>query len=599
MATAAVVPLVAYGFVSVFTARAANKRAVIEGNQNVAARAAEQIQLYVAKHVQILQALAAQLQQTQLAPWQKERIVRNFALRFAEFREITLFDEHGTVTTTSRVSGARVRPPAPNEAHNPDQQITTSPGHQVHLSPVTIDNDLLPTTRLSVPLEELGRQVGWLVGEVSLEEMWRLVDRIKIGEHGAALVVAHSGELLAHGDPNEKPRVAKGDKLPEHPLVQAAQTREAGARIAPVEYDRPDGTRVLAVAHPLASPPWTVIVEQPTAEAYAVSRRLERTLWAAVAIALALMIGTGYLWGRRTLIRPILELMRGTRALVQDEEALATTRVRPQGAEEFRQLGESFNRMADRLVALTEQAKENARQVMFGRIAGGLAHDIKHPFKTIKAHYALILREYDDLAYRETWRREMQQQVEMIEGLLDDLHHIGKAKVPEHELHLLDVNHVIKLAAGSMRDRAQDKGITLVAAPHAAPLWIKGELVGVRRVFYNLIANAIEAMKAAGGEKRIEVAGRPAPDASNEIEVTVRDTGCGIEPDRLKTLFDDLKSTKRTGLGLGLAACKRVMEQMNGTISVTSVLGQGTTFTLRFPAAQAEEEEGEVRQQAS
>ena len=65
------------------------------------------------------------------------------------------------------------------------------------------------------------------------------------------------------------------------------------------------------------------------------------------------------------------------------------------------------------------------------------------------------------------------------------------------------------------------------------------------------------------------------------------DTGCGIPKERLDTIFEDFVTTKRRGLGLGLAISKKIVEQLDGTITVASEVGVGTTFTLKFPLTQA------------
>jgi signal transduction histidine kinase len=69
--------------------------------------------------------------------------------------------------------------------------------------------------------------------------------------------------------------------------------------------------------------------------------------------------------------------------------------------------------------------------------------------------------------------------------------------------------------------------------------------------------------------------------------IEIADTGCGIAAERLDSIFEDFATTKRRGLGLGLAISKKVVEQLGGSISVTSQVGLGSTFTLRFPMTSA------------
>jgi signal transduction histidine kinase len=69
--------------------------------------------------------------------------------------------------------------------------------------------------------------------------------------------------------------------------------------------------------------------------------------------------------------------------------------------------------------------------------------------------------------------------------------------------------------------------------------------------------------------------------------VEIADTGCGIPTERLETIFDDFVTTKRRGLGLGLAISKKIVEQLGGTITASSAVGLGSTFSLRFPLTKA------------
>ena len=69
--------------------------------------------------------------------------------------------------------------------------------------------------------------------------------------------------------------------------------------------------------------------------------------------------------------------------------------------------------------------------------------------------------------------------------------------------------------------------------------------------------------------------------------IEIADTGSGIPTERLSTIFDDFVTTKKQGLGLGLALSKKLVEQLGGTIAVMSQVGAGTTFTVRFPITKA------------
>src|SRR5437762_8371592 len=209
LALAAVAPLVAYGIVSILSLQRGTRESVVAGNQNVATRAAEEIRRYIATNAEILKAVAADLQNTGLETRQQDQILKNYILQFREFHEITLFDEAGAPIVSSRVGKARVE--IPKNGRTLIDAVT--------MSPIKVDEDLLPTTVFAIRLTKLRQPAGWRAGEFSLEEMWRMVDRIKIGDHGYALVIAPDGELLAHGDPDKKALVAQSRNMGSHPLV--------------------------------------------------------------------------------------------------------------------------------------------------------------------------------------------------------------------------------------------------------------------------------------------------------------------------------------------------------------------------------------------
>ena len=230
IATAAVAPLVVYGLTSIYSLRAGNRQSVTDGNLNVARRVAEQIDQYVQSNVKILQAVAAELRNTELRAWQQDRILKDYVIDFAEFRELTLFAADGYVIATSRIGKPRLTVPAAYEGTEPQ------------IAPITVDDDFLPTTTVTIPLYRFERRTGWLMGELNLEELWRMVDSIRVGSGGFALLVARDGRLIAHGNPDEKPRVATGEDLSQHGLVAAIRPAARKRRPRATEPGRPRPT---------------------------------------------------------------------------------------------------------------------------------------------------------------------------------------------------------------------------------------------------------------------------------------------------------------------------------------------------------------------
>ena len=233
--------------------------------------------------------------------------------------------------------------------------------------------------------------------------------------------------------------------------------------------------------------------------------------------------------------------------------------------------------MADRLVELQEDVKRQERQAMFGRIAAGLVHDLSHPIQNIGNSARLLLRDDLDAESREMFQRTIERELATLKRFMDDLRNIVKPKPIER--FALDVNASVAEIVDSMRAEGERAGVAVEARYADGPLIIDGDRFALGRVYRNLITNAIQATAAGrpGGDRRPR-----APATTSRSRVT--DTGSGIPADRLSAIFDDFVTTKRRGLGLGLAISKRIVEQLDGTITVESEVGRGTSFTLRFPA---------------
>jgi signal transduction histidine kinase len=562
MATAAVAPLLLYGIISIRSLLGATRESVLDGHLNVARTAAAQVHRYLTTSAKILQAVGADLDRTDLEPWQQERILKNYVIGFPEFREITLFDSARRPVVSSRVGAPRVGVP---------DGATAGP-EGLLITPFELDDDLLPSTTLAARVTHLGLDRGWLVAELNLTEMWRMVDRIRIGEEGFALIVSDEGRLIAHGRPEGKRRIARGETL-SGPLVSLVRQASGGGDVAR-ELEEPAGGPMLVAAAPIAPLGWTLVVEQPTAEAYAPARRLVRQLFVAIGLGLVATLTVGSLWGR-SFLQPIFALIRGTRALA---DGRLDERVRVGGGgRELEQLGAAFNGMADRLLELQEDVRKQERQAVFGRIAVGLVHDLSHPIQNVANSCRLIVKMRDDADYRQTFQRTVDREFSAIRRVLEGLRHLARPLPLER--FPVDVNKSIADVVEAMQSHGEVAGVAIEArlAPEAPT--VQGDLFALGRVYRNLIVNALQAT-APGGRILISIA----VDAGR-VRISVADTGCGIPADRLAAIFEDFATTKRRGLGLGLAICRKIVEQLRGSITVTSDVGRGSTFVLDFPQA--------------
>ncbi|MFN2513146.1 MAG: PAS domain-containing sensor histidine kinase, partial [Pyrinomonadaceae bacterium] len=156
-----------------------------------------------------------------------------------------------------------------------------------------------------------------------------------------------------------------------------------------------------------------------------------------------------------------------------------------------------------------------------------------------------------------------------------DLQPVNLRAEAEDALRLIEVQATEK--GVETRVEAEDK-LTLVIADKDT----------LRSVFTNLVINGLQAIDGEGGNIVVRIVN----DESERARVEVSDTGRGIAPEDISKVFEPYYSTKETGTGLGLAIVRKVIEDHGGTVSVSSKLGDGTTFTIILPTTRGDTETG-------
>jgi two-component system sensor histidine kinase HydH len=227
----------------------------------------------------------------------------------------------------------------------------------------------------------------------------------------------------------------------------------------------------------------------------------------------------------------------------------------------------------------------------FSRLAGGLAHEIKNPLSTMAINLALMQEDWERVAQarpegaepspreQRTLKRvrTLSKEVTRLEGILQDfLAFVRKGQVNRMPI---DLAALIDDVLEFVRPENEQAGIRQHADLQAGLPLVLADEGQIRQALLNLIVNARQAMPD-GGELLVRLAR-----VGNEAEVSVTDTGIGMNEAQLERCFDVYYSNKKGGTGLGLATTRRIVEEHGGAIRVISEPGRGTSFNFVLPLA--------------
>jgi len=227
--------------------------------------------------------------------------------------------------------------------------------------------------------------------------------------------------------------------------------------------------------------------------------------------------------------------------------------------------------------SLRSEIARTQRLATVGRLAAGVAHEIRNPLSSIKGFATYFRERYRDNEQDAQTASILIQEVDRLNRVVGQLLEFSR---PINILpRPVRPDRLIADIAKLVEAQAQAKGIT-VAVRHPADMPdvpLDGDRLN--QVLLNLFLNGIEAMDR-GGVLTVQAA--QASDASR-LEIRVSDTGTGIPPEDLAHIFEPYFTTKPSGTGLGLAIAHNIVEAMGGEITVQSTSGTGTTFTLKLP----------------
>jgi signal transduction histidine kinase len=266
-----------------------------------------------------------------------------------------------------------------------------------------------------------------------------------------------------------------------------------------------------------------------------------------------------------------------------------TARVKATGSDELGALARTFNQMVERLGesrALEERLHVAERATAMGRLASALAHEIRNPLNSIGLtidHVRTRLGPEDPERRAEfsSLLATLKSELTRLNRLVGDFLSTGQpAKLDPRPC---DVGAVVRETAALVEHKARDQaiGVELDVADGLPATVADPELL--KTCFLNLALNAFEAMPR-GGRLRISVR-RDETARPPAIAVLVSDSGVGMSSEAAASAFAPYFSTKETGVGLGLALVRRIVEGHGGTVALDSAPGRGTTVRLLLPLA--------------
>ncbi len=380
-------------------------------------------------------------------------------------------------------------------------------------------------------------------------------------------IVDNSGDLsvsLPAADRPEVMRVLSGDNLEGEYIARNAQ----GGEILNLAVAVTDKTAIIGA----------VAMQVPAENALLAARRSLATLIASALVVALAISAVGYYLARNLAV-PISHLTDTAESLARGEmDARANS---PEVPVELNRLAHSFNIMAERLQAYVHELRS---------FVANASHELRTPLTSIKLRVESLRNgALDDPSVADRFLAEIESEVDRLSCMVNEMLDLSRIEggLSEEQRIPVSLAQIVEDVYATFLARAQRADIEFIrhVDPSVPPLL--GDEEQLRRMLYNLIDNAIKYTPHNGKlEIILERVG-----SEHISRLVVRDSGFGITKNQLPHIFERFYRVEATrprygppqGTGLGLAITKSIVENHGGTISVSSQVGEGTTFVIDFP----------------
>lgn len=363
-----------------------------------------------------------------------------------------------------------------------------------------------------------------------------------------------------------------------------------------LDYFPDDRTGALLLAAPLASDggdvQGTLVIVRPLDD---VTQDLADTTWSIVVIValfVASSVALAAAIGHARLTRPIGQLMGAMRAVRDGREAgplgLAGDDELVALAAEFDDMYHELRAAQGRAAAESEARREAMRSlqaadrwVTVGQLSAAVAHEIGSPLQVLLGRARALAERPDDAEQTRRVAGILVREGERITRIVGQLLSWSRRRPAQRGP--VDVAAAAREVAALLEIEARRRGVHLVVTEETRrPAW--ADVDQLQQVLLNLLTNALAATHRGG---TVEVSVR---DGEGGVQIEVRDDGAGMDDETRERVFEPLFTTRgeRGGAGLGLVVVRGIVTEHGGRIAFTTALGAGTTFSVAWPAAEAE-----------
>ena len=274
-----------------------------------------------------------------------------------------------------------------------------------------------------------------------------------------------------------------------------------------------------------------------------------------------------------------------TKSLTQISQKLALTKLNQRneklalqpGNHEINSLILSYNLMVDKLEESAQKLAQSEREHAWREMAKQVAHEIKNPLTPMKLTVQNFQRKFNptdpqSVQKLNDYSETLIQQIDTMTAVASAFSNFASMPLQQNEL--VDVVKIIKMALEIFNEEyiLFNSNETVIFGNYD-----KSQLI---RITTNLVKNAIQAIPEEQEEKLVVV---QLIKSNNSIILSVQDNGIGIENEQKEVIFEPKFTTKSSGMGLGLAIIKNIVENYNGTITVSTERGKGSTFSIELP----------------